>query len=108
MDGDETTVETAVGLLRARGRHPVGARVLVAVRPERIALGRGDGESRNVVALTVRDPVFLGSKLILHFDAAAGDRAVAELPSTIATKLAAGDLADVHWSVADTMVFPVA
>jgi putative spermidine/putrescine transport system ATP-binding protein len=104
-DGDETTIETAVGRLRARGRHPVGARVLVAVRPERIVLGRGDGGARTVLELTVRDPVFLGSKLILHFDAAPGDRAVAELPSTTLEKLAPGDLVHVSWSVADTMIF---
>jgi putative spermidine/putrescine transport system ATP-binding protein len=103
VDGDESTVETAIGPLRARGRQPVGARVLVAVRPERIALGRGDG---NAAELTVRDPVFLGSKLILHFDAAAGDHAVAELPSTTAGTLAPGERVAVHWSVGDTMVFP--
>ncbi|MBI2204288.1 MAG: ABC transporter ATP-binding protein [Candidatus Rokubacteria bacterium] len=106
VEGDEVSVDTAVGVLRARGRPPVGSRVLVAVRPERLMLGRGDGEWRNAATLTVRDPVFLGSKLILHFDAADGDRAVAELASGTGDKLAAGDLVQVHWSVGDTLIFP--
>jgi putative spermidine/putrescine transport system ATP-binding protein len=106
VDGDEVIVETAAGALRARARQPVGARVLVAVRPERLVLGRAEGEGVNVAALTVRDPVFLGSKLILHFDAAGDDRAVAELASSAGDKLAAGDLVPVHWSVSDTLVFP--
>jgi putative spermidine/putrescine transport system ATP-binding protein len=116
-EGDHVVVDTAVGPLRAPGRMAPGTRVMLAVRPERIDLGAGPvggapaslGAKHgaiNRVELTVRDPIFLGSKLILHFDAPAGDRAVAELSTGAAEKAAPGAPVMTHWPVADTLVFP--
>lgn len=103
-DGDGLVVDTAVGRLRARGRAAPGAPVLVAVRPEHLRLGPARG-GENTVALKVRDPVFLGSKLILHFHAAHGDQAVAELPAAAGEGLAPGDRVTVSWDVGATLVF---
>jgi putative spermidine/putrescine transport system ATP-binding protein len=64
------------------------------------------GADVNRIELTVRDAVFLGSKLILHFDAPAGARVVAELPAGVGEKIAPGDVVSVSWGVADTLVFP--
>jgi len=105
VEGDEVVAHTALGPLRARGRAPVGARVLVAVRPERIGVGPGGEGSANRAQLTVRDAVFLGSKLLLHFDAPDGDRAVAELPAGTGAALSPGDVVAARWSAADTLVF---
>jgi len=112
VEGDHLVVATAVGRLRARGRAANGARVMLAVRPERIALGPGEDAGVNRAELTVRDPVFLGSKLVLHFEARPGDRAIAELATDGAEGLvggagkpAPGDLVTAHWKIADTLVF---
>jgi putative spermidine/putrescine transport system ATP-binding protein len=106
VEGERVVVATAAGLLRARGRAAAGARVTLAVRPERIDVGPGGGAGVNRVELTVRDAVFLGSKLILHFDAPAGARVVAELPAGVGEKVAPGDVLGAHWSEADTLLFP--
>ncbi|HEV8311236.1 MAG TPA: ABC transporter ATP-binding protein [Methylomirabilota bacterium] len=107
-DGGEILVDTAVGRVRARARLAPGTRVLVAVRPEELRLGPPQGNRDNAVELRVRDPVFLGSKLILHFQAPEGDRAVAELPPAAGNGLAPGDRVTVSWDVAVTMVYPAA
>ncbi len=105
-DGAEVLVETAVGPLRAGGRLPPGTPVLVAVRPEELRLGPPRGSAENAVELTVRDPVFLGSKLILHFRAPEGDRALAELAPAAGQGLVPGDRVTVSWPVAATLVYP--
>jgi len=102
----EVLVETPVGRVRAPGRLPAGTAVLVAVRPEELRLGAPEPRRDNAVELAVRDPVFLGSKLILHFDAPEGDRAVAELPPAAARGLAPGARVTVSWPVAATLVYP--
>ena len=104
--GDELAIDTAVGRVRARGRVPHGAAVVVAVRPENLRLGPARA-GENAVDLKVRDPVFLGSKLILHFDAAEGDQAVAELPAAGAQHLAPGDNVTVSWDISATLLYPV-
>ena len=104
--GEDLAVDTAVGRVRARGRVPSGAGVIVAVRPENLRLGAARA-GENAVDLKVRDPVFLGSKLILHFDAPEGDQAVAELPAAAAQHLAPGDNVTVSWDVGATLVYPV-
>jgi len=105
-NGGQVEVETALGRLRAHGRLPAGTRVLVAVRPEDLRLGPPHGHAENAVTLRVRDPVFLGSKLILHFHAPEGDRVVAELPPAAGHGLVPGDGVTVSWDVAATLVYP--
>jgi putative spermidine/putrescine transport system ATP-binding protein len=103
---DCAVVETAAGPLRAPGPLPVGTRVLLAVRPEQLRLGREGGPEENAVELKVRDPVFFGSRLLLHFEAGGEDRIVAELPPADGQGLSPGDAATVSWDVAATLVFP--
>jgi putative spermidine/putrescine transport system ATP-binding protein len=100
-DGDRLVVETAAGRVRAPGRAPAGSAVIVAVRPEHVRLGPGE----NALELKVRDPVFLGSKLLLHFHAAGGDQVVAELPAGAGQGVAPGDQLTVSWDVAATLVY---
>jgi len=102
--GKELAVDTAVGRVRARGQATRGAPVVVAVRPENLHL-RPAQSGENAVDLEVRDPVFLGSKLILHFQAAEGDHAVAELPAETARHLAPGDRVTVSWDVGATLLY---
>jgi putative spermidine/putrescine transport system ATP-binding protein len=101
--GEELSIDTAAGRIRARGCAPRGASVLAAVRPENLRLGPARA-SENTVDLQVRDPVFLGSKLILHFHAAEGDHLVAELPSA-GQHLAPGDRVTGSWAVASTLLY---
>jgi len=103
--GDELTIDTAAGRIRARGRAARGASVLVAVRPENVHLGPGQ-RHENAVDLKVRDPVFLGSKLLLHFHAAEGDHAVAEVPAA-SQHLSSGDHVTVRWEISSTLLYPV-
>jgi len=104
--GEELAVDTAVGRIRARGRVLPGTAVVVAVRPENLHLGPGRA-GENAVDLKVRDPVFLGSKLILHFHAPEGDQAVAELPAVAAQHLTPGDNVTVSWDIGATLLYPV-
>jgi len=103
--GDEILVAAPSGRVRGRAvgaALPVGAEVVAAVRPENVRVG-GDGE--NSLALKVRDLMFLGSKLVLHCDAAEGDQVVAELPATGAERLAPGDRVTVSWPVSATLIY---
>jgi putative spermidine/putrescine transport system ATP-binding protein len=105
VEGDQLVVETAAGRVRAPGQAERGAPVLVAVRPEHLRLGPArSGE--NAIELKVRDPVFLGSKLLLHFHAADGDQALAELAAGTGEGLAPGDRVTVSWGVTSTLVYP--
>jgi putative spermidine/putrescine transport system ATP-binding protein len=104
--GGEVVCETPLGRLRAPGALPAGAAALLAVRPEEMLLGPAPGDAVNTLELPVRDLVFLGSKLLVHFQAPAGDRAIAELPPAAGAKLAPGAVVTVHWPVASTLAFP--
>ena len=103
-NGHELAIDTAAGRLRALGHAGRGASVIVAVRPEHLCLGP-PREGQNAVDLKVRDLVFLGSKLILHFHAAEGDHVVAELPAAAGPHVAAGDNVTVSWDVGSTLVY---
>jgi len=101
-DGNVLVVDTAAGRVRARGRASTGTAVLVAVRPENMRVGAGGDNS---VSLKVRDRVFLGSKLLVHFDAPGTDQIVAEVPPDGAEHAAPGDLVTVGWPVDATLVY---
>jgi putative spermidine/putrescine transport system ATP-binding protein len=104
-DGGDVVVDTSAGRLRAPGPAAPGAPVLVAVRPENLHLGAprpGD----NAIELKLRDPVFLGSNVALHFHVADGDQAIVEVAATAAEGLGAGDRVTVHWSVRATLLYP--
>jgi putative spermidine/putrescine transport system ATP-binding protein len=96
-------VETAVGRLRAAGSFMAGADVLLAVRPERITVGTG-GE--NSATATLRDAVFQGSKIQLHFEAREGEQLMVETADLAGGVPAPGSRLTLGWSVADTLLYP--
>ena len=100
--GDELVVDTAGGRVRARGRATIGAAVLVAVRPENVRVGPGGD---NALELKVRDLVFLGSKLLLHFEAPDGDQVLAEVPAGNLHGVAPGERVTVSWPASATLVY---
>jgi putative spermidine/putrescine transport system ATP-binding protein len=102
VDGDELLVDTASGRVRVRGHAATGAAVLVAVRPENVRVGPG-GE--NTLEVKLRDLVFLGSKLLLHFHAAEGEQIVAEAPAGSLGGVAPGDRLTVSWPISATLVY---
>jgi putative spermidine/putrescine transport system ATP-binding protein len=95
-------VDTAVGRLRGPGSFVPGADVLLAVRPERITVGGGE----NSAAVTLRDAVFQGSKIQLHFAARDGDQLLVETADLADGVPAAGSQVTLGWAVADTLVYP--
>jgi hypothetical protein len=53
----------------------------------------------------VRDLIFLGSKVLVHFESAEGDQALAEMPQLPPGGLRAGERVQARWAVADTLVY---
>ena len=105
VDTGEGTVaiDTSIGRLRGRGSFVAGSDVLVAMRPERIVVGAtGD----NAVSATLRDAVFQGSKIQLHFTVADGDQLLVETADLPGGLPASGTQMALGWSVADTLVYP--
>ena len=99
-EGGLLSIETPYGALRARGEVPLGAAVMVGVRPELIALGQGE----NSLSVALEDAMVLGSKTVLHGRAAEADRILCELPG-IRTGLARGETVTLGWAVEDTLVY---
>jgi putative spermidine/putrescine transport system ATP-binding protein len=100
---DGVEVETALGRFRADGAPPPGDRVILAVRPERIALG---GTGHNALRLPLSDMAFLGSKLMMLFATPPGDRVVVEASPADVSMVKAGDPVTLTWAPADTLLFP--
>ncbi len=110
-DGSRVRVETAAGPVVASGRFLPGARVIVAVRPEKVAVGAaldgcGSDGHCNVAGFTVRDLVFLGSKTLVYFAAGDEERALAEVAQLPSGGLRPGDRVEARWAVADTLLYP--
>ena len=104
-DGNHVTVETTAGAVNAPGRYNVGANVVVAVRPENMTLGTVHGPDVNVLDLVLRDRVFFGSKVMLHFDMADGDRGIAEVTPAAGAGLGLGNRVAVGWPISSTLIF---
>ena len=101
--GDQVAVDTAFGRLLAPGSFVPGAKVLLAVRPERIKV---DSAASYALTATLRDAVFQGAKVQLHFDAPDGDQLLVEssdLPSGVPMP---GSEMRLGWAVADTLIYP--
>ncbi|MBL8549250.1 MAG: ABC transporter ATP-binding protein [Hyphomonadaceae bacterium] len=82
--GGETHVALADGatIVALQGGHAPGARVLVAVRPERIAFVADDGRApRNAIAATIRALHFLGDQYEAELAFASGETAHVFLPA---------------------------
>jgi putative spermidine/putrescine transport system ATP-binding protein len=104
--GGQLLVETNLGPLHAPGRFAPGSRVVLGVRPERIAIG-GAGENRLRARLS--DVVFQGARVQLHFAAPAGaptgTRLLVEATEVPPGTAPGAELA-LGWSAADTLVYP--
>jgi putative spermidine/putrescine transport system ATP-binding protein len=105
-EGETLSVDTAHGLIRAHGRLPVGARVLLGVRPENIGLAAAGADDRNTLFVRIADVMCVGSKTHLHGVAEGEDRILCELPAA-ATPPGVGETARLAWSVSDTLVYEV-
>jgi putative spermidine/putrescine transport system ATP-binding protein len=91
-------VDTSVGRLFGRGSF-----VVVAVRPERIAVNQpGD----NLVRAELRDAVFQGSKVQLHFASAEADRLLVETADLPGGLPIPGTAMQLVWSRRDTLIYP--
>ncbi len=95
-------VATPFGDVTGRGDFPAGGDVVVGIRPERMRL---DGTGENVIAARVRDVVFQGPRVQVHFDAAEDQPLIVDAPAG-GSYPAPGDAARISWSVADTLVLP--
>jgi putative spermidine/putrescine transport system ATP-binding protein len=105
-NGQTVLVRTAHGVVEAPGRFLRGSPVMVAVRPERIVLGRPRAADWTGAALPLAARTFLGSRCLLHGAVQGQDRAIIELPADVVGGVAPGDMIDIAWRVADTMLFP--
>ncbi|WP_085933481.1 ABC transporter ATP-binding protein [Enhydrobacter aerosaccus] len=103
QDGTTVAVDTAFGPLRAHGNFVPGAKVLLAVRPERIKV---EPAGDFAFAARLRDAVFQGSKVQLHFEAAEGDRLMVETADLPHGVPAPGTELKLGWAVADTLIYP--
>ena len=97
------TVETAFGPLRAAGSFVTGASVLLAVRPERIKV---NPPGPYALAARLRDAVFQGSKVQLHFEAEGGDQLMVETADLPDGVPAPGTEMKLGWAVSDTLIYP--
>jgi putative spermidine/putrescine transport system ATP-binding protein len=96
-------VETSFGRLVAPGNFVSGAPVMLAVRPERITVDRpGDF----AVTAKLRDAVFQGAKVQLHFETTGGDQLMAETADLPHGLPAPGSEMKLGWAVADTLIYP--
>jgi putative spermidine/putrescine transport system ATP-binding protein len=102
-DGGVIAVDTSVGRLYGRGSFVAGSDVVVAVRPERIAVNQpGD----NLVHAELRDAVFQGSKVQLHFASAEADRLLVETADLPGGLPVPGTAMQLAWSRGDTLIYP--
>jgi len=103
--GKETAIDTSYGRIAARTDFNAGARVIVAVRPERLHIGTAGGLA-NRISVRFRDLAFQGSKALLHFEAGANEQILVETADLAADSLKAGAEVTLSWAVEDTLVYP--
>jgi putative spermidine/putrescine transport system ATP-binding protein len=101
----QIVVATTHGPLRAIGTLPIGSTAFIAVRPERMSIGAATTKE-NSIDVRLRDAVFQGSKVQLHFDAAEGDQIMVETTQLPETPLEPGTQIALSFAATDTMVFP--
>jgi putative spermidine/putrescine transport system ATP-binding protein len=102
--GNLVAVDTAYGRLLAPGHFVTGASVLLAVRPERIKIVDAAGDY--AVEARLRDAVFQGAKVQLHFAAHDGDHLLVETTDLPQGIPASGTEMRLGWSVSDTLIYP--
>jgi putative spermidine/putrescine transport system ATP-binding protein len=102
-EGDRVAVDTAFGRFVTPGHFVRGASVLLAVRPERIKV---DAPGELLLTARLRDAVFQGAKVQLHFETNGGDQLMAETADLPQGVPAPGTEMKLGWAMADTLVYP--
>jgi len=100
----QVVLSTPHGRLRASGSLPPGAKAFIAVRPERIEVAPTAGKG-NQIELPLRDVVFQGSKVQLHFDVAEGDRVIVEAAQLPNLRIEPGARLRLSFAAADAIAF---
>ena len=107
-NGGVVEVETALGRVRAPGAFRPGTSVVIAVRPEAMALGEGPESDYNNVRAVLSDVVYLGSRTQLLFQGdTPGNSIQVEVPRLPAGSGHPGAEVTVRWRIDDTLVFPI-
>ncbi len=96
-------IDTLAGPVRAAANFAVGAKVVVAVRPEHVGIVPLAGG--NSISGRLRIAVFHGAHSMLHVDAPNGAQLLAQLPGGSAIP-AAGAAVTLHWPVECSFVYP--
>ena len=100
-EGDCSIIDTPYGHVRAAGRFAAGSDVVVAVRPENIALDGGEGLER-----PVSDVMFLGGRTLVTFEGAGDDRFVVEVKG-MPEAARPGRTLKLRWDPSAALVYPV-
>ena len=101
-------VDTPYGALIAAGDFQVGESVTIGVRPENVRLVDGDAPlhaAENVIRAQPADPVFLGSRRMIHFQCKGEDRLLAELPGDERSPLDTAQPVSLCWPVERTLAY---
>ncbi len=101
-DAVQSRVETRHGTISVPRAFPVGQNVIIGVRPELVAVGRGE----NTVPVTLADAMILGAKTQLHGISNGNDRLLCEIPG-IREEISRGQEIHFGWAIADTLVYEV-
>ena len=105
-DGDETVVQVeGIGAMRCGGHAEPGSRVILAIRPEKISLARGEDDRLNHASATVSAVVFRGSDTRIASILGNGSQVAVELPNQSITSydgVRPGDQIVLSWEPACT------
>jgi ABC-type Fe3+/spermidine/putrescine transport system ATPase subunit len=110
LNGAEARLRTDDGLeLGGEPAAPLaaGARVVAAVRPEKIAIGAAQAEGGNQWTGTIRDAVYSGE--VTRYSASAGglELKVKAQNRLVTRKHAAGETVSLSWTARETRIFPL-
>jgi putative spermidine/putrescine transport system ATP-binding protein len=100
----QVRVETHIGVIAAHGEQPVGARVIVATRPEHVRVGGAAAEGDNRAEGRIRQITFQGSRTRLSIDVGGADFVV-EMGGVNALP-AAGAAVVLTWPAARSFAYP--
>jgi ABC-type Fe3+/spermidine/putrescine transport system ATPase subunit len=97
-------VDTPQGHVLAEGTHPVGARVVVATRPEHIEINTTVGPDDNRIDGRIRQITFQGSRTRVAVDVGSEADFMVELGG-VNELPPQGQAVSLHWPVARSLAF---
>jgi putative spermidine/putrescine transport system ATP-binding protein len=105
-------IDTAYGMVKAKGNFRPNAKVLIGVRPERIQV-KGTSvylssvEGLNTFSATLKDIVPLGARTHLYGHSNQGDRILCERPGSEDTSAFKEGMPTIwQWPISDTLIYP--